>query len=96
MLETIREPGRPLPGSSLKLTDLSVQDNLEYTAAWNQVMLQSDVRLPHVGSLARWMDELADAVADRTRCRPWEHLLRSKCPCSEPCQSFDVVGSRKT
>lgn len=37
---------RFLPGCSLKLTNLSVQDNLEYTATWNQVMLQSDVRRP--------------------------------------------------
>ena len=74
MLETIREPSRPLPDRSLKLTNLSVQDNLEYTAAWNQVMLQSDVRLPRVGSLARWMDKPTDAVANRTRYRPWELL----------------------
>lgn len=93
MLETIREPGRPLPDSSLKLTDLSVQDNLEYTATWNQVMLQSDVRLPHTGSLFRWLEEPAHAVANRTRRRPWVRLLRSRCPCSGPCQSFDVVGS---
>jgi len=54
MLETIGEPSRPLPDSSSKLTDLSVQDNLEYTATWNQVMLQSDVRIPHAGSRFRY------------------------------------------
>jgi len=55
MLETIREPNAAFAGLSLKLTDLSVQDNLEYTATWNQVMLQSDVRIPPAGTPC-WMD----------------------------------------
>jgi hypothetical protein len=57
MLETIRELDPALPNCPSRLTNLSVQDNLDYTATWNQVMLQSDVRILHARPHIRCMDE---------------------------------------